>query len=232
MAITFGHFTDGSFSSSTSHTWNHDCTGDDYLLVIVHAQGGNANITGVTYNGAAMTFIGENTPDTPGSAVAWYGLVAPASGSNAVLISKTAGTYGVAESISFSGVDQATPSTGLTGTRILPTASPNGIAAFTMTMTAGSHIVVANGIQGGGFGALSAGTGLTLRGSNSFEADTHVFSSTAAATAGSNGFDVVSSSYDAEYVSVHRIEILAAAGGGGGGLSIPVAMNQYRQRWA
>jgi hypothetical protein len=215
MAITFGHFTDGSFSNTTSQTWNHDCTGDDYLLVIVQGQGGNANITGVTYNGAAMTYIGENAPDATTN-VAWYGIVAPATGSNAIVISKTAGNYGVAESISFSGVDQATPSTGLAASRILPTASPNGIAAFSMTMTAGSHVVVTNGLQSGA--TLTAGTGLTHRGGNGFETSVEVFSSTSAASSGSNSFDVVSSAYDGEYVGVHRLEILAAAGGGGSDL--------------
>jgi hypothetical protein len=177
-------------------------------------QGGNANITGVTYNGVAMTYVGENTPDAGNSHAALYELVAPASGSNAVVISKTAGTYGVAQSMSFSGVDQTTPSAGLTASRILPTPSPNGVAAFSMTMTAGSLIAVCSGVGP----TLTAGTGLTHRGGNGFETSVEVYSSTSPASSGSNSFDVTSASFDGAYVSLHRIEVFAAAGGGGSDL--------------
>jgi hypothetical protein len=228
MAIAFVRFAAGSFSNTTSHTFAVNCTGGDYLLVKVTSQGGSANITGVTYSGVAMAYVGENAPSATTN-IAWYELVAPASGSNNVVISKTAGTYGVADAVVFSGVDQTTPSDNLTASRELPSASPNGdVTISTPSVSANSVMVVANGIQGGGAN-VTAGTGLTLAGASDFEASTKMWYS-GTLTAGAPDLHLTSSAFDSDYVGAHRLELLAAAGGGGGTV-IPVLMNQYRQRW-
>jgi hypothetical protein len=192
-----------------------NCTGGDYLLVKVYGQGGDANITGVTYNGVAMSFVGENNADATGL-IGFWELVAPASGSNNVVISKTAGDYGVADAMVLSGVDQTTPSANLTATRILPTASPNGDVAFTTpSVSANSVMVVSNAVQPGA--NVTAGTGLTLAGANDFETRTKMFYS-GTLSAGAVDLHLTSSNFDGEYVGVHRLEILAAAGGGGSDL--------------
>src|SRR5450432_3741075 len=63
--------------------------------------------TSVTYNGTALTFAGASTNGTVRTEI-WY-LVAPAAGSHSVVVTAPVATDITASSVSFTGVDQATP---------------------------------------------------------------------------------------------------------------------------
>lgn len=112
MAIAFDIATNvTSTGSSTTHTYAHTCTGSDRILFASIAtlnDAGNDTVTGVTYNGVAMTRI--NTARTTG--FAWRGylyyLIAPATGSNNIVATKTGTTgqmYG--SSASYTGALQS-----------------------------------------------------------------------------------------------------------------------------
>lgn len=96
----------------TSVSWSHTVNaGSDLLLVVgVSIDNDNDYPSGVTYNGVAMTNIANQAVSNGsfGASSAWQ-LVNPATGANTVQVTYAiADTFG-ANSISFSGVDQASP---------------------------------------------------------------------------------------------------------------------------
>ena len=93
-------------------TWTHTCTGSSLvLLVSVTYRGSGLSVSAVTYNGVGLTRIATDGPTSPAiQGDLWY-LVNPATGANTVSVTFAGGTPTrvVAHSISFTGVDQATP---------------------------------------------------------------------------------------------------------------------------
>jgi hypothetical protein len=84
--------------------------------------------TGVTYNGAALTFAGAATNGTVRTEI-WY-LLAPPAGSHNVVVTAPVATDVTASSISFTGVNQSTPLGTLVsaiGTGATPTVTANTI---------------------------------------------------------------------------------------------------------
>lgn len=98
---------------TSPQNFSHTCgSGSDRLLVVTIQMRGGAGggVTGVTYNGVAMTQV--TTEAVSGSAhCTMYYLVNPASGSNTVSITQvmTGPSHMVASATSFTGVDQTTP---------------------------------------------------------------------------------------------------------------------------
>lgn len=92
----------------TSLSWLHTCSGTQRLLLVA-LRGGNSEgdkVTGVTYNGVAMTKITSVTSPSTGNITIslWY-LLNPSSGSNTVTASLSSGFLG-GGSISYTGVRQ------------------------------------------------------------------------------------------------------------------------------
>jgi hypothetical protein len=119
MAIAFDAHTAAGVStaavSGTPVTFNHTTgSGSDRLLVVpIQIRGGGGGVvTGVTYNGVAMTAVDTEAINASAHTVMFY-LVAPATGSNTVSIAHTmvfpSGTHMVASATSLTGVDQSTP---------------------------------------------------------------------------------------------------------------------------
>lgn len=221
-------FNSGTSTTFSSLTGSHTCTGADYLLVTTSARNGGAdNITGVTYNLAAMTDLGTATMGSTQARM--FGLIAPTAGANNVVVTLATGTsealiVGVR---SWSGVDQTTPvrggaATAATGTSTTPT----------VTVTSAVGEVVCDVIA---FAAaqtyVSTGAGQTLDYSD--------------ADAGVN-FRRGAGSHEAGAASVvmdHTISasgvwaslgcsLMPAAGGGGGSTQPPRSMHQFRTKRA
>jgi hypothetical protein len=95
-------------ASSTSETWSHTVAGGNRLLVVAIAKNGFQAVTGVTYNGVAMTNIAEYGSGLGFTLSMWY-LVAPATGTHNVVASPAFGDPRAAYSWSFSGVDPSSP---------------------------------------------------------------------------------------------------------------------------
>jgi hypothetical protein len=105
-------------TTPASVTWSHTVTGSQTALVVFVGVGQNSGsdatktISGVTYNGVAMTQIGtpKHTNNDVFGYLACYGLIAPASGANNVVVT-FASAPSVAEcaSLSFTGADQTAP---------------------------------------------------------------------------------------------------------------------------
>ena len=107
MAIAFVSATNGGEVSSTSLTYAHDATGEDFLIVGVQTNADT--VTGVTYAGVSMTAVAGSKVSTGGSAFQqlWV-LPAPTTGSNNVVISRS--NSGEIRSVcsGYSGVNQST----------------------------------------------------------------------------------------------------------------------------
>jgi hypothetical protein len=110
MAIAFDAVTTDTYVGQTSRTIAHICTGVNRFLIVTIAVYTNAGgVTGVTYNGVAMTLTGTATA-VGGAVVYQYVLVDPASGSNNVIVSLSGPNWYYSFSVvSYTGVDQATP---------------------------------------------------------------------------------------------------------------------------
>jgi len=177
MAIAYDASSGGT-TSGTSLTIAHTCTGSDLILVVVTKSDGANTVTGVTYDGVAMTNVSSfNTTNN------YYGkmwiLTNPSTGNNDIVItsSDSRGLGGAASS--FTGAKQSNQ----------PDA--NDTATWTATSMPISVTTTANGcwtVMGYcGNRNVSAGASTTVRidGASSFQ--TAIGDSNAAITpAGSN----------------------------------------------
>ena len=152
----------------TSETWSHTCTGDDRLLLVSICRDDDTttaadDVTGVTYNSVAMTqLVKLNTSTTEPGVLYIYGLLAPATGANNIVVSLTGstGSRAYCTSISYTGVSQS----GLpdsTNTLALTSAATSQ-SISTTTVEDNSWVYAFFG-QNGGSGDYSAGADTVLR---------------------------------------------------------------------
>lgn len=159
MAIAFDTSTQKNEGSSVSSiTFSHTCTGSDLVLLVACMAGGNVGdaITGVTYNGVAMTQLVKKGNGAANQFVYIYGLVAPATGANDVVVSQSDSSDMVAAAASYtgalqSGLPDATTSGAVTGNLTLSTTT---VADNSWVFTAARNV---------NEGSPTAGTNITLR---------------------------------------------------------------------
>lgn len=89
-------------------TWSHTCSGSDRLLLVGIKTYGSADpVTGVTYNGVAMTQLKKVDGGTNDVFNYVYGLLSPDTGAHDISISYTGGQYVSATAGSYTGVLQS-----------------------------------------------------------------------------------------------------------------------------
>lgn len=110
MAIAFDA-DDGSSDTggaATSLTYSHTCSGTDRILFVSVGLNTNGdNVTGVTYNGVAMTQIATATANASNRSYLYY-LINPATGSNNVVVSLGSASNVYSSSASYTGAKQST----------------------------------------------------------------------------------------------------------------------------
>lgn len=105
MAVVHDASSNGQIvDSGTSLTFSHTCSGSNRYLTVWITKSATQSITGVTYNGTAMTSV-ANTENV-------YGLINPTSGAHNIVVSFTPGLSS-GKSVdalgeSFTGVNQTT----------------------------------------------------------------------------------------------------------------------------
>lgn len=101
----------GYQTAQSTYTWNHTCTGSNrHLLVgISMLSVAGSSVSGITYNGVAMTFLGAKASVSGAIRVELWGLVAPATGTNAIAVTLSASLDSVGGAISTTGVHQTSP---------------------------------------------------------------------------------------------------------------------------
>ena len=115
------------------YSWNHTCTGDNrYLVVGVSMLSvAGSSVTGITYNGVALTKIGHVASVSGAVRAELWGLIAPATGSNAIQVTLSAALDSAACAVSFTGVHQTSPTEGFN----TATATNVGAADATVDIT-------------------------------------------------------------------------------------------------
>lgn len=108
MAIVVDSTSTGGFVPTTNTlTFSHTCTGSN-LILFVHATT-NVNsdtVTGITYNGVAMTFIDSQVNGADRFEYLYY-LINPATGAhNVVVTANTSANSLAGESVSYTGAKQ------------------------------------------------------------------------------------------------------------------------------
>jgi|JI8StandDraft_1071087.scaffolds.fasta_scaffold00207_28 hypothetical protein len=104
MAIAFDSNATGSTTGAASITFSHTVSGSDRVLFAAGEDNGSHNIT-CTYNGVSMTQIDVDNP----SGLTMLYLIAPATGANNVVMSRSGSGFLVGMSASYTGADQTTP---------------------------------------------------------------------------------------------------------------------------
>lgn len=105
-AIAFDAATDGGLVSATSLSFPHTCTGSGLVLlvgVLGDLIGGADDVTGVTYNGAALTLVDKYTAVGADRYTYLFLLAGPATGAHNVVVSASSSHDLFAGAISFSG---------------------------------------------------------------------------------------------------------------------------------
>lgn len=156
--MLFDAITSSAFGGGTTLTFAHTTSGTNRLLR-VYVYDGNANVTGVTYNGVAMTLINSFTMlgGAAGQIIRAFELIAPATGANNVVVTGSAAMSCYASAASYTSVNQ-------TGQ---PDGSNTGGAASATSQTTSITTVADNcWLLGYAYSnnAVTAGTNTTLRG--------------------------------------------------------------------
>lgn len=127
MAIAFDAVTTSSASSYSLTVGS----GSDRILWVGATVGSSQTITGVTYNGVAMTSAGTAATASTYKSYLFY-LVAPASGSHTVAITTSGAGFLQSWAASYTGVDPASPTDGY-ATHVATTTN-NSAASITTTV--------------------------------------------------------------------------------------------------
>jgi hypothetical protein len=88
--VAFDAATSAAPATGTTRTWSHTCGAGADRLLLVHVEIASTNdwVTGVTYNGVAMTQIAHEG-DFATMSTYLYALVAPATGANNVVVTSS-----------------------------------------------------------------------------------------------------------------------------------------------
>lgn len=159
MAIAFDASSSGSVNS-TSLTVSHTCSGSERILfacITTYTNNSDA-VTGVTYNGVAMTRVPtDGYQAMSGNAVYLYYLVAPSAGTFDMVISVASSRLIKTVNASFTGVEQVNPIDASTkGTQATATTT-----TATITTTTNNCWLIASMSNEGS--AYAAGANTTIR---------------------------------------------------------------------
>lgn len=148
--------TAGTFASGPSRTWSHTVTGSDtVLLVAPHVISGSVGdvVTGVTYNGVALTRLVYNNTNYTSYI---YGILSPDLGTHDIVVSFSSSYQNRGLATSYTGVLQSG----------LPDAFNTGSATFSTQMTISLTTIADNSwtvISSNSNQGVNAGAGTTQR---------------------------------------------------------------------
>lgn len=148
--VTVGNLGGTNGTGVSSISWSHTCSGTKGLLIVAvsfdRASGGTPDVTGITYNGVAMTVLEVDLGSQNGRLSVWY-LVNPDNGANTVEVTWDGSVTNIrTASRNFNGVHQTVP----LGTHV-PTTGGNNAPTATVTDAVSNGLVVdCLNVHGGG----------------------------------------------------------------------------------
>jgi hypothetical protein len=222
MAIAFeaASAADQYVTAASSLTFAHTITSSTGIILVgVRTVQG---ITGVTYNGEALTQIATQTFSWGAVTQEFWYRIAPATGTHNVVISASASGMILGSSCSYTGVDQTTP----LGTPAV--GFVNDVSTpFTVNVSSatGELVVDTCGMTNGNGTTLTAGASQTRRVSS-------VEPTSGAATAQSEeaGAATVTMSWTHASTVTWCVIGVSLKPASAGGVVVPILMAQYRQR--
>lgn len=107
MAIAFDASSFDSWTSWTSHTLSHTCTGSDRLLVVTAYVGSSSDlVTWITYNWVSMTRISWLNNGSTESIYMYY-LIDPATWANNIVATTSSSATVIMQNASYTGIKQS-----------------------------------------------------------------------------------------------------------------------------
>lgn len=163
MAVAYDAASSLVEGSGTTHTWAHTCTGSNRVLIvqISHASIALVTVTGVTYNGVAMTSAGSPVNNAGNNrGLSTFYLIGPDTGTNNIVVSTNVSSGVNCGAISLTGGNAVNNYTTGTG---------GGSPSINVTSAVGNMVVDHVTCQPANGGALTAGAGQTAR----YDIDSH-----------------------------------------------------------
>jgi hypothetical protein len=160
----YNNATASNQSFGSSKTFSHTVSGTNRYLIVGVMDTNKVGISSVTYNSVAMTSLGSLTSGNayPGitATITLYGLVAPSTGANNVVITLASIANCSAVAASYTGIDQVVSVVGSTTADFGAIQAVNTILTNTVSTTNTSWLV---GICAGFSFSISAGSSTTKR---------------------------------------------------------------------
>jgi hypothetical protein len=208
MAIAYDASSESGANFNTAVTWNHTVTGADPILFVFQLSGSGDYGNGGTYAGAALTLVSKaQVPGTNEWGYLYY-LVAPATGTNAIVISASQNSILAGVASSYTGAKQTNqPDSLSTGT-----AGPFAASLTLTTSVSADDCWIVGGWRATN-GSLSAGAGTTLRKNPA----TQIAIGDSNATVSPGSRSLIATQASSAYAGVIASFTIPAVGGGGGG---------------
>ena len=164
MAIALDAVTDQAQASGSTYSFSHTCTGSNLILWVGIFGDTTDTLTGITYNGVAMTVYQKVGMGFGDRWIYLCYLVNPATGSNTVEATFSASTFAKAVAVSYTGAKQTgQPDNGNNWTDLFTASISHSVT------TVADNCWMVFIAKTNGVGTPTAGTGSTSRGgSNSF----------------------------------------------------------------
>lgn len=122
----------GYQAAASTYSWSHVCSGTNrFLAVDISMLSAGQTVTGITYNGVALSLIGARTTVTSFGRIESWGLANPTSGSNTIAVTLSGSIASAGTAVSYTGVDQTTPTEAFNSNQ----ATNVGAADATVTVT-------------------------------------------------------------------------------------------------
>lgn len=101
----------GYQTAQSTYSWSHTCTGANrYLIVgISMLSVGGSSVSSITYNGVALSLIDARASVSGAVRAELWGLVAPATGSNTIVVTLSTSLDSIGGAVSSTGVHQSSP---------------------------------------------------------------------------------------------------------------------------
>jgi len=100
----------GYQTAQSTYSWSHTCTGNYRFLAVDIAvlSVPGTTVTGITYNGVPLVFIGARSTISGAGRIECWGLANPASGSHTIAVTLSASVASTGLAVSYVGVQQTT----------------------------------------------------------------------------------------------------------------------------
>lgn len=211
--------TSQGYANSTSLTFAHTSTGSDLILMVqLWTFPSGDTVSGITYNGTALTKKGTRSADAGGYTNQWS-LVAPSTGANNIVISMSSSQV-FATAVTYTGVDQTTPhpDATVTGTQTGTT----GLSASMTTTVDQSWLVMAGRSPSR---VPTAGANTLLRKTNGTSGDAGwTLDSDGGRSTGSNALNW---SYSPSATTYYVMSVIAPSAGASTPVAIPEDVMKY-----